>query len=70
MKLPKGIESGIIVGLEEFIKDLEAGRPIKATRVTREETPDGPLHTFEKVEIKLGEDGLSCGSGVGSTKPD
>lgn len=53
MKLPKGIESGIVSGLEDFIKALEEGRPIKATKVTREETPDGPLHTFEKVEIKF-----------------
>ncbi len=53
MKLPKGVESGIVSGLEEFIKALEEGRPIKGTRVTREETPDGPLHTFEKVEIKF-----------------
>lgn len=53
MKLPEGIESAVISGLDEFLKALKEGSPIKGTRVTREETPDGPLHTFEEVELVL-----------------
>ena len=56
--LPKGIESGIVTGLEDFIKALEEGRPIKGTKITREETPDGPLHTREEVEIKFEKKGM------------
>lgn len=41
----------IIDGLEDFVTRLRTGKSIKATKVCREETPDGPLHTFKQVEM-------------------
>lgn len=40
-----------IKALEEFADKLERGEPIEVTEVRREETPDGPLHTFTKKWI-------------------
>ncbi len=37
--------------LRGFIDRLRSGEPIKATRVTIEQTPDGPLTTVEDVVI-------------------
>ena len=33
--------------MKDFSERLERREDIEATRVTREETPDGPLHTHE-----------------------
>lgn len=43
------IEDRIIEALKEFTEKLEAGKPIEATQVRREMTPDGPIHTQRKV---------------------
>ncbi len=40
--------SRILASLEDFLKRLEEKEPIKVTKVTKEETPDGPLHTFKE----------------------
>lgn len=41
----------IIKGLEGFLQKLKDGVPIEATKVTRVETPDGPMHIREHVVI-------------------
>jgi hypothetical protein len=45
------IADQIISSLREFNERLRRGESIKATRVRRYETPDGPMHTFEKVTL-------------------
>lgn len=47
----KAVERELVEAMEQFASDLQSGKPIKATRVTRHDTPDGPMHTFEEVEI-------------------
>lgn len=46
------IAKELLEGLEEFLDKLKSGKPIKATRVTRKLTPDGPMHEFTQSEIK------------------
>lgn len=46
------ISSEIIASLEEFLGKLEDGETIKAVQVTREETPDGPMHVTKEINIK------------------
>ena len=41
-----------ITGLEEFLQKLHNGESIKATRVARYETPDGPMHTRTPVVLE------------------
>lgn len=41
----------ILDGLEGFLIQLRSGKSIKVTEVRREETPDGPMHTFKEKEI-------------------
>ncbi len=43
----------IIDGLKDFERRLKRGEEFTVTRVRREMTPDGPLHTFEKIKRKL-----------------
>lgn len=37
--------------LREFKEQLESGRPLVAYMVRRIETPDGPMHVQERVEL-------------------
>lgn len=46
-------ESHILDRLREFTEKLEAGEPIPIARVTRHDTPDGAMHTFEQTVIRL-----------------
>lgn len=39
----------LISGLRQFAESLEKGYNIEYTEVRREETPDGPMHTFRKL---------------------
>ena len=39
----------MIRDLKRFIQKLESNKPIKAVRVERHDTPDGPLHVRRKV---------------------
>lgn len=45
------VASDLIAGLNQLKDKLKRGEPIEATGVTREQTPDGPLHTAEKVTL-------------------
>ncbi len=49
---PQKLEVKLIQSMEDFIRILGADEPIKGTRVKREETPDGPMHTSETVIIR------------------
>jgi len=40
--------------LEELVRKVEAGEPIPARRVTRYQTPDGPMHTSEPILLVKG----------------
>ena len=40
--------------LKDFAEKLENKEEIEATQVVREETPDGPLHTFQKIRLEQG----------------
>jgi hypothetical protein len=48
----KKIEREIIKSLDELTKKLEKGEDIEVTEIKREQTPDGPLHTFKKKKIR------------------
>lgn len=41
------VAADIIERLESFAAKLESGEPIEVTRITRHETPDGPMHSRE-----------------------
>ena len=43
------IEKQLIRGLKWFTRKIKSGKPIKATRVERYNTPDGPMHVRRKV---------------------
>lgn len=51
----KTIAQRALAALRRFTEQLESGEPIKVTRVTRHETPDGPMHTFERGVV-MGDD--------------
>lgn len=51
---PEKVSDLIIDALTDFTFKLENGKAIEVTEVRREETPDGPLHTFKKVKKRLG----------------
>jgi hypothetical protein len=51
----KSIAREIPDRLEGFARQLEKGEEVEATEVRREETPDGPLHTFRRKKLRLGE---------------
>jgi hypothetical protein len=55
------IGAEIVAGLEDFLAKLKAGEPIPATRVTREDTPDGPLHTQTPVLLKFPQEPVDRG---------
>lgn len=38
--------------LRQFTERLKSGEPIQATRVTRFDTPDGPMHSRERVVLR------------------
>ncbi len=40
--------------LEELVRKAEAGEPIPARRITRYQTPDGPMHTSEPIFLVKG----------------
>jgi hypothetical protein len=41
----------ILDGLEGFLRKLRRGDDIQVTEVRRFDTPDGPMHTFEKKTL-------------------
>ncbi len=43
------MERDIIENLQRFMDQLEFGEPLVGTRVSRVETPDGPMHLHNKV---------------------
>jgi hypothetical protein len=45
----------LVKGMNSFVEALKFVKSIQVTEVTREETPDGPLHTFTKKSITLDE---------------
>lgn len=44
----KTLGERLIEGLQDIVQRMQNGDPINVTEVRREETPDGPLHTFKK----------------------
>jgi len=42
-----------IEGLKKIVEQLETGEPISVTKVQKHETPDGPMHTFEKTTLNV-----------------
>jgi hypothetical protein len=52
MNEERSIARDLADGLREFADRLKAGEPIEATRVTRYDTPDGPMHVREKVMLE------------------
>lgn len=40
----KTVATEIVSGLARFLSKLKSDQPIEATRITRYETPDGPMH--------------------------
>lgn len=46
----------IIDGFEVFLRKLRGGEDISVTEVRRIDTPDGPMHTFEKKALGKEED--------------
>ena len=46
------IVADLVAGLSEFNRKLKAGEPIEMVEVTREETPDGSLHTFSDIIVQ------------------
>lgn len=45
--------------LADFVERLESGEDIEVTEVTREETPDGPMHVFRRKKLGGGDDSVS-----------
>ncbi len=41
--------------MRRFTERLNSGVPIKATRIVRHDTPDGPMHTREAIDMRTGE---------------
>lgn len=56
-EIDMGIGKQIIEGLEDFLGKLKRGDPIRVRRVTRTETPDGPMHEFKDLMWTTGPDG-------------
>lgn len=54
--MKRNIADEILKSLTNFAEKLEKGEEIEVTEVKREETPDGPLHTFEKRTIRKKKD--------------
>lgn len=46
-----GLGNKIVDRMRDFTERLRRGEPIEVIRVTRQETPDGPMHTFEKAKL-------------------
>lgn len=44
----------IIDGFEVFLRKLRRGEDISVTEVRRIDTPDGPMHTFDKKTLGEG----------------
>jgi hypothetical protein len=55
----------LIAGLTELADKLERGEPVEVTEVTREETPDGPLHTSRKKPLPRPAVAIVCYDGAG-----
>lgn len=48
-------ESKMVERLRRMTEELESGRPLRMTRITRHDTPDGPMHMRERGVFVDGE---------------
>lgn len=46
-----------IESLREFLRIVKSGEPVEVRKVTRYETPDGPMHVVTKEKVVLGKKG-------------
>jgi hypothetical protein len=49
---PRTPADRIIAALDDLVRRWDAGEPIPVTVVRREQTPDGPLHTFRRRVLR------------------
>ena len=52
---PPAESPSTVDSLRKFAEQLESGEPIKATRIERHDTPDGPMHVRTETELKPAE---------------